>query len=187
MRCSISQRIYCSCAKRLVFDSAKCGLGYEGVVMLKQVKFCLLMGVLVCLAAGCASGPKPAKVSLNLVASNSVNPDLEGRPSPVVVQIYRIRAADAFNNARFFELYDDAEQVLGQDFVGVTEIEMSPDSKRTLSVEGMTVDTRYIGVLAAYRDIDEARWRAIVPTPSGERLDVRLVLEALSVTVTPDD
>ena len=155
--------------------------------MLKQVKYCLVLGVLICLVAGCASAPKPAKVSLNLVASNSVNPDLEGRPSPVVVQIYRIRAADAFNNARFFELYDDAEQVLGQDLVGVTEIEMSPDSKRTLSVEGMTADTRYIGVLAAYRDIDEARWRAIVETPSGEKLDFQVALDALSVAVTSDD
>ena len=155
--------------------------------MLKQVKYCLALGVLICLVAGCASAPKPAKVSLNLVASNSVNPDLEGRPSPVVVQIYRIRAADAFNNARFFELYDDAEQVLGQDLVGVTEIEMSPDSNRTLSVEGMTADTRYIGVLAAYRDIDEARWRAIVETPSGEKLDFQVALDALSVAVTSDD
>ncbi len=155
--------------------------------MLKQVKYCLVLGVLICLVAGCASAPKPAKVSLNLVASNSVNPDLEGRPSPVVVQVYRIRAADAFNNARFFELYDDAEQVLGQDLVGVTEIEMSPDSKRTLSVEGMTADTRYIGVLAAYRDIDEARWRAIVETPSGEKLDFQVALDALSVAVTSDD
>jgi len=155
--------------------------------MLKQVKYCLVLGVLICLVAGCASAPKPAKVSLNLVASNSVNPDLEGRPSPVVVQVYRIRAADAFNNARFFELYDDAEQVLGQDLVGVTEIEMSPDSKRTLSVEGMTADTRYIGVLAAYRDIDEARWRAIVETPSGEKLDFQVALDALSVVVTSDD
>ena len=155
--------------------------------MLKQVKYCLVLGVLICLVAGCASAPKPAKVSLNLVASNSVNPDLEGRPSPVVVQIYRIRAADAFNNARFFELYDDAEQVLGQDLVGVTEIEMSPDSNRTLSVEGMTADTRYIGVLAAYRDIDEARWRAIVETPSGEKLDFQVAVDALSVVVTSDD
>ncbi|MDA8660776.1 type VI secretion system lipoprotein TssJ [Luminiphilus sp.] len=155
--------------------------------MLEQVKYCLVLGVLICLVAGCASAPKPAKVSLNLVASNSVNPDLEGRPSPVVVQIYRIRAADAFNNARFFELYDDAEQVLGQDLVGVTEIEMSPDSNRTLSVEGMTADTRYIGVLAAYRDIDEARWRAIVETPSGEKLDFQVALDALSVVVTSDD
>ena len=155
--------------------------------MLKQVKYCLVLGVLICLVAGCASAPKPAKVSLNLVASNSVNPDLEGRPSPVVVQVYRIRAADAFNNARFFELYDDAEQVLGQDLVGVREIEMSPDSKRTLSVEGMTADTRYIGVLAAYRDIDEARWRAIVETPSGEKLDFQVALDALSVAVTSDD
>lgn len=155
--------------------------------MLKQVKYCLVLGVLICLVAGCASAPKPAKVSLNLVASNSVNPDLEGRPSPVVVQIYRIRAADAFNNARFFELYDDAEQVLGQDLVGVTEIEMSPDSNRTLSVEGMTADTRYIGVLAAYRDIDEARWRSIVETPSGEKLDFQVALDALSVVVTSDD
>lgn len=155
--------------------------------MLKQVKYCLALGVLICLVAGCASAPKPAKVSLNLVASNSVNPDLEGRPSPVVVQVYRIRAADAFNNARFFELYDDAEQVLGQDLVGVTEIEMSPDSNRTLSVEGMTADTRYIGVLAAYRDIDEARWRAIVETPSGEKLDFQVALDALSVVVTSDD
>ncbi len=144
-------------------------------------------GLLACLVMGCASTPDPAEVDLKVVASAGLNPDLEGRPSPVVLQVYRLRGADAFNNARFFELYDDAEQVLGQDLIGISEMELSPGSERTISVEGMTVDTRYVGILAAYRDIDEATWRAVVATPADQRMRVNVMLDDLRLSAETEE
>lgn len=41
------------------------------------------------------------KLDLTLAASDEVNPDLHGRPSPVVVQLFELKHPVAFENADF--------------------------------------------------------------------------------------
>ena len=72
------------------------------------------------LLAGCSSlSPFSTltKLDLILTASDEVNPDLHGRPSPVVVQLLELRHPVAFENADFFSLYSRAEQTLPKDWV----------------------------------------------------------------------
>lgn len=120
---------------------------------------------LVILLSACASGP-PEDVVLkgSLEAVATVNPDVQGRPSPLVIKIYQLKARDKFELAGFFELFDQAEATLGADMLGVEDIMMTPGEFRPY--EG-AVDpgTRFIGVVGAYRDINQAQWRAVVPVP----------------------
>lgn len=56
------------------------------------------------LSAGCSSlSPFSTltKLDLRLTASDKVNPDLHGRPSPVVVRLLELRHPVAFENADF--------------------------------------------------------------------------------------
>ncbi len=148
----------------------------------KTVLLVILLGL-----AGCASTPDPADVALTITTSSDLNPDPDGRPSPVVLQIYRLKDVDAFNNARFFELYDNGKQILGQDLVDVSEIELSPSVNRTVQVDGMTVETAYLGLLAAFRDIDSARWRVVFPTPLDSDVEAAVTLYGVELSYKLND
>ena len=130
----------------------------------RGLKFIGIAGILVLLSA-CASGP-PEDIVLkgSIQAVETVNPDVQGRPSPLVIKIYQLKAKDKFELADFFALFDQADATLGADMLGVEDVMMTPGEVRPY--EGVVdPNTRYIGIVGAYRDINQAQWRAVVPMP----------------------
>ena len=69
------------------------------------------------------------KLNLNLIASDEVNPDLHGRPSPVVVRLFELKHPVAFENADFFSLYERGKESLAPDLVTSEELELRPGQK----------------------------------------------------------
>ena len=80
-----------------------------------------LLGALLCLG-GCSSSL--TKLDMFVTASNSLNPDLGGRPSPIVVRLIELRHPAAFENTDFFALYQNPRQALAPDFVTQEEFEL---------------------------------------------------------------
>ena len=149
-------------------------------------------------AGGCAKAPPPpaitpppltiaaatdAKVSapMTIVASADTNPDAGGRPSPIVIRVYQLRTDAGFANAEFFALFDDEQKVLGQELISRDEFMLSPSERRTLNVT-VAPDARFVGAIAAFRDIRNAQWRGIVPAP---RNGVTVSVERARVLLTP--
>lgn len=131
------------------------------------------------LLAGCSSvSPFSAltKLDLTLAASDEVNPDRHGRPSPVVVQLLELRHPVAFENADFFSLYGRGEQALPKDWVASEELELRPGERRELKLS-VEPHSRYVGVLAAYRDLPQVQWRYVLPVPHRQLTRVVLVLD----------
>jgi len=124
--------------------------------------------VLVLVTMACASAPpappKPVKTRLTIAATADSNPDASGRPSPVVVRVYQLKADTAFSGAEFFALFDDEMKVLGPDLIGRSEYLLAPSEKRTMELD-VSADAHFVGIIAAYRDIRNAQWRTIVPAP----------------------
>jgi type VI secretion system protein VasD len=123
-----------------------------------------------------------AKAAMTVAANADVNPDASGRPSPVVVRVYQLRTDGAFKQAEFFALFDDEEKALGQELISRDEFVLAPSEKRTLDV-AVADETRYVGVLAAYRDIRNAQWRALIPAP---RTGLSVAVERARVVVVAD-
>lgn len=141
----------------------------------------LLLGLL----AGCSSlSPFSTltKLDLTLVASDQVNPDLHGRPSPVVIHLLELRHPVAFENADFFSLYGRAEQSLPKDWVSSEELEMRPGQRLTLKLS-VSPQSRYVGVLAAYRDLPHVQWRLVVPVTPQRLTRTELVLDQAGIRV----
>lgn len=132
-----------------------------------------------CLLAGCSSlSPFSTltKLDLTLIAGDEVNPDLHGRPSPVVVQLIELRHPVAFENADFFSLYDRAEQTLSKDWVSSEELELRPGERHALKLS-VQPHSRYVGVLAAYRDLPHVQWRLVLPVVPGQFTRADIVLD----------
>lgn len=132
-----------------------------------------------CAAAGCGKAPpqpieppltiaaRPdakVKAPMTIAASADTNPDSSGRPSPVVVRVYQLKSDAAFTAAEFFALFDDDQKVLGPELISRDEFVVAPAERRTMDVV-VSSDTRYVGAIAAFRDIRNSQWRGlVVPT-----------------------
>lgn len=142
----------------------------------------------VLLLAGCSTlSPYShiTKLNLKLTASDQLNPDLNGRPSPIVVRLFELKHPVAFENADFFSLYERAKESLAPDMVATEELELRPGQtvELKLSVEE---GSRYVGVLAAYRDLPETKWRYTLQVAPLQITDVDLTLDQSGIRNTHD-
>ncbi|MCY1280017.1 type VI secretion lipoprotein [compost metagenome] len=131
--------------------------------------FTLCLLVLGAALGGCA-GLSPyselTKLDLQLQASEDLNPDLHGRPSPIVVRLLELRNPSAFNNTDFFTLYQRPKESLSPDLASFEELEVRPGETLDLKLR-VQPGSRYVGVIAAYRDLPEASWRRVIGLQEG--------------------
>ena len=144
----------------------------------------LLMGLALVAASCGAPPPKPVvtPVSLNLVAAKDANPDARGRASPLTVRVYVLKAPGPFEGADFFSLYDKDQATLGAEMVKREELLINPGESRKLEFT-LEPDAKNIAVLAAYRDLERARWRELKPLEVGKPNSFTVDLAARQVRI----
>ncbi|RMP68566.1 hypothetical protein ALQ18_03562 [Pseudomonas marginalis pv. marginalis] len=138
-----------------------------------------LMWVVMGLLAGCSSlSPFSTltKLDLTLTASEQLNPDLNGRPSPVVVHLLELKHPVAFEHADFFSLYERAELALNKDWARSEELELRPGEHLTFKLRSEP-QSRYVGVVAAYRDLPHVQWRWVLALTPQQVTRAHLVLD----------
>lgn len=122
-----------------------------------------LMGAAL-LGAGCGGAPKPPPptvVSGAIQASPQLNPSVNQRPSPLVLRIYELKSPAVFNSADFMSLYQGDQATLAADLVARDEFMLQPGENRPYK-KTLGADTKFIGVVGAYRNLEKATWRAVV-------------------------
>jgi type VI secretion system protein VasD len=120
----------------------------------------------------CASKPpKAVATRAQLVVSTDVNPDASGRPSPIVVRLFQLKADGEFTAADFFALYEREKETLATTLVAREEYVLTPGETRKLDL-ALNPEARFIGAVAAYRDIRGAHWRALTQAPEKTLTDL---------------
>jgi type VI secretion system protein VasD len=142
--------------------------------------------VLLGLSASCGKlmGPKPTQAALELRAASTLNPDDTGRPSPLRLRLYELKSISAFNSGDFNSLYQRDKEVLGGDLVALEEIQVQPGMQKSFTRK-LSPDTKFLGVLAPYRKIEQAGWRASMEVPAGKTTPVALDVDSLAVSLAP--
>ncbi|MDP3848356.1 MAG: type VI secretion system lipoprotein TssJ [Pseudomonas sp.] len=120
------------------------------------------------------------KLDLSLTGSEKLNPDINGRPSPIVLRLIELKHPVSFENADFFSLYQRPKEALSPDLVTFEELELRPGESRELKLS-VQDGSRYVGVLAAYRDLPESSWRYVIALQPQELNKVELNLDALGI------
>jgi type VI secretion system protein VasD len=131
-----------------------------------------------------APPPPPPKFHLDVVVDigPAANPDARGRPSPVVVRVFELKAASAFLSADFLTLYDKEDATIAADRVSREEFVAQPRSSQTFKRE-LSPEVRFIGVLAAFRAMDRAQWRVAIPVQAGRSQTIRVLLDDAQLRV----
>ncbi len=150
--------------------------------------------LLLLLVGACSSPPKPkppTMVDASIEVQPNANPDPSGRGSPVLLRIYELKTVAGFNGADFFSIYDRDKDVLGADIVVREEFQLTPGEKRKLKRE-LQADTRFVAVMAGFRDWQRAEWRASAPiklndtTVLGIRVDgTKVIVDVPKAAVSP--
>jgi type VI secretion system protein VasD len=148
-----------------------------------------VLGVVLALA-GCASKPpkppKPTTLAGTIQASAMVNPSSSKRPSPLLIRVYELKSAATFNAADFMALYQRDQAELGADVLAREEYVLAPGEAKNFS-KTLAPETRFVGVFAAYRDLEHSKWRTVVPVQplQNQRLLIEAGELALNATVSP--
>jgi type VI secretion system protein VasD len=143
----------------------------------------ILCTLIFLIMTGCSSVNDTIAVQANIQASASLNPDVNRRPSPILISIYQLKNTLAFSSASFFELQNNALETLGGTLLEKENIEIRPKQIKQIELN-ISGRTRYLGIVAAYRDTQHAKWRSTVAIPFNARkikLDVQLHSQQLNV------
>ncbi|MNV97814.1 Type VI secretion lipoprotein [compost metagenome] len=102
------------------------------------------------------------------------------------VRLYELKSGSTFGRADYFPLVEAADATLAGDLVAQDEVLVAPGAElqvdRTLDEQ-----TRLIGLVVAYRELDRSVWRQVVSIPAQQRsqLKVRLDAHGVSASLTP--
>lgn len=135
--------------------------------------------------AGCGGPPPPPPptvAALTMTAAADTNPDTGGNAAPVTVRIYQLASTAAFEQADFFQLYNNDQAVLGADLLGRDEVTITPGGSQQL-VKDLKPGATAIGVVAAFRDIQHANWRATATPPANKTTAITVTIQGLNVAV----
>jgi type VI secretion system protein VasD len=119
--------------------------------------------------------PKPPpRLDIEVKAASNAN----AGGLPIVVRVYELKSPGAFKSADFFSLYNDEVPTLGDTLVSRQEMTLAPGQSEAIHKE-LSPGAAYLGVLGAFRNIDSAQWRSVVPLAGDAD-------NSLSVTVGSD-
>ena len=104
----------------------------------------------------------PTKIELRVEAAQDVNPNKEGKASPVLLRIYELKGLSSFNAADYFAINQQDQTALGADLARKQEVMLRPGEKKTYFIEP-EAGTGFLGAYAGFRNLGSARWRVSAP------------------------
>lgn len=155
---------------------------------MKIVKALMLVSVICLVITGCQAvyATFPPSTKLHFRVAEDINPDLEGRPSPVIIKVYELASKTVFESQDFFALYDNPDESLRTDLLKKDELVLEPGQKIEYSM-ALNPATKAVALVAAYRDIEGARWRAVVDVKPTGYDDFYVYVDKLAVYIREHD
>jgi len=147
-------------------------------------KFMLLPAAL--LLARCAPAPKPpAVLTLTLAGGADQNPDPGGAAAPIAVKVYQLSATAKFSSSDWTALTEQEATTLGlEEAAPSQQFVVAPGETQTQTIT-LKMGVTNIGIVALYRDIDHAQWRAMAPAADSGPTKLTLTIAKLAITLQP--
>jgi type VI secretion system protein VasD len=126
----------------------------------------------------------PRNVSIKLHAADNLNTDPAGRPLAVIARIYKLRQNAAFEQAPYdsFLSQQKEKELLGADLLDVKEVMLIP-GQRYETVEKVSKEAYFIGVVALFRAPAEQRWRLAFAAGDAEKSGITVGVHACALSV----
>ncbi|MCA0894679.1 type VI secretion system lipoprotein TssJ [Microbulbifer agarilyticus] len=116
-------------------------------------------------------------VALNLEIEQDVNPDNDGRASPVVVRVFMLADDRQFSREEFLNLYENAESRLGKDLIDTVILKEFAPGEQRLEELVLSPEVKYIGLLAEFVQYQRAEALMLLPITDHRKNDYAITLE----------
>jgi type VI secretion system protein VasD len=132
------------------------------------LRFMLIFLLAALLCGSCASNTgRPETVSVIVDISTNANPDLQGRPSPVVLTVHTLSDAEEFQSADYLALLQRPADAMPESLLTRHRLEaLAPGDRLRLPLK-LPRHTQYVGIVAELMLFDHARTRVLLPVPKG--------------------
>ncbi len=129
--------------------------------MISNLAHLIVAIILFSILTACALFSSGPEATVHVRSANYLNPNIYGHSSPVVLTIYQLKTQYAFQQADYSALTNNSAKVLGGDLIDKNTIEVRPNSQMKVS-QPLSPNTQYLGIVAAYRNINNATWHKVV-------------------------
>ena len=126
----------------------------------------------------------PRHVSIKLHAADNLNTDPDGHPLAVIARIYKLKQSAAFEGAPYdsFLSAQKEKELLGADLLEVKEVMLIP-GQRYETVEKVSKEAYFIGVVALFRSPAQQRWRLDFAAADAEKSGITVGVHACALSV----
>lgn len=139
------------------------------------------------LLAGCQSAQEQDSVlTLSLVASEDVNPDLNLRASPILIWVMQLSDDEDFNHAEFFTLVARPGPVALHGVLSRRSLMLLPGEIKQMRLP-LDPKAHYIALVAEFRDLARSVWRFSYPLDMKQRDALRIHILHQSLVVSAKD
>lgn len=138
------------------------------------------------LLTACAPPPPPPDettiVQVNVTGTANQNPDKNGRPSPAIVHIYALKPGAPFDIGDPEALTGGELGALAETMTRIAKMVIMPGrtQKKVFEVPPGTSD---VGITVAFRNFDNAAWRASKPVKQKDVTLLKATIGSNSVTI----
>lgn len=151
---------------------------------LKPLLICLCL-ITVTALQGCALFARawPPFNRQVITATTEINPDATERPSPVQIKVMQLAQRTTFDNLTFDQLFYEGPLLLNNSLISESSLVLQPGEQveHTISLQESVT---HIAVIAAYRNIDQARWKHVYPIDPYSHATTHIKLDAKGIAAT---
>jgi len=156
------------------------------VVYSFSIKDAFCMAIILCfctLISACASPPKA--YSIRGDGDKILNRDTNGKSLSVVVRIYQLKDAREFSKLTFDTLADGRpeSELLGPALLDKSDAVVVPGGSY-VSTEKLLEDTKFVGIVAFFRQPDQHYWRQLVAAEAIRSQGLAFKVQDCYITVT---
>ena len=131
-----------------------------------------------------ACGSSPSRLKLSIQASAQLNPGPEGDPAPLALRFLELVSVNAFMTTPFAALFYNPSNALRSDLLDSFPIDVTPSADiKTTRV--LSEQTQFLGIVAGYRNIDDATWRMTQKVRQGRTTTLNLIADRLAISNAP--
>lgn len=153
----------------------------------KIVQMLVVMALVVGLAA-CQTTRRTlnldTSIALAVEIENDVNPDSDGRASPVVLRVFMLADDRQFSREDFLNLYENADSRLGKDLIDTVILKEFAPGEQRIEQLALTPEVKYIGLLAEFVQYQDADALMLLPITDHKKNEYAITLEGTRMAST---